>query len=136
MSSQVEQIKTIQMTARFVDRTANGGNHDGVVDGNEVSIFVEKLKSAGINNPQKIIDDYNNNKLSEEAKFDLNNVKSDTNVKAAIIASINKNSYLHENKQSGDSYAKIIKGIEESLSGRWGLWGIGIDGEEIKKNMI
>jgi len=135
MSNQVDQIKYIQMTARWVDRTANGGNHDGSVDGNEVSIFVEKLKSAGINDSQKIIDDYNNNKLSSEAKFYLNNVRSDSNVQAAIVASINKTSYLHENKQGDDSYKKITSGIEKSLSGSWGFWGLGVDGEELKKNM-
>ena len=69
-------IQKVKQFAVYVDKTKNGGNGNGYVDGDEVSVFQKKCKTAGIKDVDKILEDYNNNRVQYESEYDKNGTKS------------------------------------------------------------
>src|SRR5574344_905445 len=128
-------IHEIHKIARWVDRTENGGNHDNTVDGSEVSIFVEKLKGLGVSNPQKIIDEYNNNKMTKEAQYDYHNVTADSSVEAAIAGAINKDSFVNKNKVSAKNVKGIISNIKDAVNNNGWFFGLGTDDKKLSDSV-
>ena len=83
--------KLIQNIAKKVDKE---GNNNKVIDGNELSIFVDKLEANGVSDAKQVIDSYDVNKLFYENIFAKKGSKSTDSYQNAIIASINDKSAL------------------------------------------
>ena len=81
-------IQKVKQFAVYVDKTKNGGNGNGYVDGDEVSVFQKKCKTAGIKDVDKILEDYNNNRVQYESEYDKNGTKSNSSIEHLSILSL------------------------------------------------
>lgn len=115
MSLNVNQIKQF---ASYVDNKKNGGNGNGYVDGNEISVFKKKVKTADRNvDVDSILDTYKKNKVTEEAKYDANGAAPAT-VEEAIIAAFTPNSALNK-AESNKTQAQTINAGLENADSQW-----------------
>lgn len=115
----VTDIQQVKQFAVYVDKTKNGGNGNGYVDGEEVSIFKKKCKTAGIKDVDKILEDYNNNKVQYESDYDKNSTKSNSSIETAVISAFNSNSVLRRNDKSENTASTIKEGIKSYDKGLW-----------------
>ena len=120
--------KLIQDIAKKVDKE---GNNNKVVDGNEVSIFVDRLEAQGVSNAQQIIDSYNVNQLYYENIFTKKGTKSNDTPENAIIASINDKSVLNSNTKTRNDVNMIIDGVKKAVD-PWMFWW-GTDEKKLKQ---
>ena len=105
-------IQKVKQFAVYVDKTKNGGNGNGYVDGDEVSVFQKKCKTAGIKDVDKILEDYNNNRVQYESEYDKNGTKSNSSIETAVISAFNSNSILRTNDKSNNTASTIKEGIK------------------------
>ena len=112
-------IQKVKQFAVYVDKTKNGGNGNGYVDGDEVSVFQKKCKTAGIKDVDKILEDYNNNRVQYESEYDKNGTKSNSSIETAVISAFNSNSILRTNDKSNNTASTIKEGIKSYDKGFW-----------------
>lgn len=111
MSLDVSQVKQF---AVYVDKKVNGGNGNGYVDGNEISIFKKKIKTADRSvDVDSILSTYNSNKVTAEADYD-NTGNAPSTVEEAIIAAFNPNSALAKAETSSNQAVSITAGLKNA----------------------
>ena len=120
--------KLIQNIAKKVDKE---GNNNKVIDGNELSIFVDKLEANGVSDAKQVIDSYDVNKLFYENIFAKKGSKSTDSYQNAIIASINDKSALNANTKTRNDAKMIIDGVKDAVDG-W-FFGLGTDDKKLKQ---
>lgn len=122
--------KLIQDIAKKIDKA---GNNNNVIDGNEVSIFVDELKGKGVSDAQQIINSYETNKLYYENRFTVKNLTYKDNYKNAIMAQLNANSALNKNYKARNDVQMVINGIKKAVDPYKFWWGT--DEEKLKANV-
>lgn len=111
MGIDVNQVKQF---AVYVDKKSNGGNGNGYVDGSEVSVFKKKVKTVDRNiDIDSILDNYNKNKVTEEANYDKAG-KAPSTVDEAIIAAFQPKSALNSAETSKNQASTINAGLKEA----------------------
>ena len=116
MSIDVNQVKQF---AVYVDKKANGGNANGYVDGNEVSIFNKKVKTVDRDvDVDSILNNYKKNKVTAEADYDKAGNPPST-IDEAIIAAFNPNSALNKAEKSQNQATTIVAGLKEANILSW-----------------
>ena len=108
-----ELFKKIEKIANKVDKSGDG---NGIINGDEVSIFSKKLSEAGIsNNGKELINSYNSNKNYYENKYTLDNTSKFDDVDKMIISRINKDSFLNIRAKSHTAN-NVITNIKDGLN--------------------
>jgi len=117
MSNNISKIKQF---AAYVDQTKNGGNGNHYVDGSEIEVFKKKVKTLDKNiDVDKILEDYNSNKVQYEAEYDENGTKSNSSVETAVIAAFNETTSLKTNDKKVNTASTIKEGIKTFDKGFW-----------------
>lgn len=111
MSSKIQQVRQF---AVYVDKTKNGGNGNKVVDGSEIEIFKKKCKTIGIDNVDKIMEDYNNNRVTMESDYEAKGTQSNSSVETAVISAMTESTALKVNDKAGKNASTIKEGIKAS----------------------
>lgn len=111
MSSKIQQVKQF---AVYVDKTKNGGNGNKFVDGSEIDIFKKKCKTIGIDNVDKIMEDYNNNRVTMESDYEAKGTLSNSSVETAVISAMTENTSLKVNDKAGKNASTIKEGMKAS----------------------
>lgn len=104
----------IRSFAREVDNKRNGGNGNGIVDGSEIELFTKKCKTAGLDNVDEIMENYNENKTQKEAKFEADKTTANSSVEAAVISALTEKTALRTNAQASNSAKTIKEGTQKS----------------------
>ena len=109
-------ISAAQINAfkREVDSKRNGGNGNSIVDGSEIELFNKKCKTAGLDNIDEIMEDYNENRTQREAEFESKRSNTKTSVETAVIAALTEDTVLRTNEQAENSAQSVKEGVKEA----------------------
>lgn len=105
--------KEIIKIAKTIDKA---GNNNKRIDGDEISVFADKLRQKGISDAKTIINSYNSNRLYYETIFEKNGSTVDDSNKNAIIGAINNNSFLVKSKNIKQEAADIVSNIHKGAN--------------------
>lgn len=108
--------KTIRQIARQVD---DAGNNNNYIDGDEISVFTEKLEAKGVSNAKQIVKDYMNNSFNYELQFSKDGTKRTDGLEYEIYAALNQNSFLNSNQKTTGDADSIYSAIKSAFA----VWG-------------
>ena len=126
-------VSKIHQLMLKVDKEKGNQNKELDIE-EEISLFTEQLEKRHVPNARKIVTEYCANSIKFEAKFAKEGTTIGTSTDYAIMAALNKGSYLNENKN-----AKAVvtggQGSDEAISEGQCMYdtlvGMGIDKDRI-----
>ena len=114
MTSGVNAQRILQF-ARYADAIDNGGNGNGYVDTTtEKDLFYQKCRTAGFDDMDKIMDDYNSNRLNNELKYESDKTTSDSSLQTAVISALSDNTALRSNDANQKTASTIKAGSQNA----------------------
>ncbi|MGN1153794.1 MAG: hypothetical protein ACI4S3_07170, partial [Candidatus Gastranaerophilaceae bacterium] len=133
MSTKIN-VALVKGIASKIDKE-KGNNNKYIDTEEEISLFTEQLEKRNVPNARKIVTEYCANSIKFEAKFAKEGTTIGDNTEYAIMAALNKDSYLLENKNSDGQADSIVDNIRDAVTGWWFFFGGGTKETKLEENV-